>query len=123
MAYENYLNNTHAEFNKMNPFYKENDSARTSKEMIVIVSTTDTAIMEKITDRIKMLADDGFMFGRRICSTFFFRSAKSASYIRDKLMEGCNSADIIVLEATTTNYAAFVSPTTTNSIKEYFSVK
>ena len=123
MAYEDYYNNAHAELNKMNPFYKKNDSAPTLKEIIVIVSTIDTVIMEKITDRIKILADDGFMFGRKICSAFFFRSTKSVSYIRDKLMESCNNVDIMVLEATTTNYAAFASPTATNNIKDYFNIK
>lgn len=121
MAHKDYYNS--AELNKMNPFYKEKENTPTLKEMIVIVSTTDTAIMEKITDRIKMLTDDGFIFGRKVCCTFFFRSTYDANYIRDKLINGCDNADVVVLEATTSHLAATTSQSIANNIKDYFNIK
>lgn len=123
MGYEDYYNSAHAELNKMNPFYKEKKTTPTLKEMIVIVSTTDTAIMEKITDRIKMLTDDGFVFGRKICCSFFFRTTFDVGYIRDKLIDGCDKADILVVEAHTARCAATTSQSAANDIKEYFNMK
>ena len=123
MAYEDYFNNAHAALNKMNPFYTKKESAPTLKEIIVIVSTTNTAIMEKITDRIKVLTDDGFVFGRKVCCTFFFRTVHDANYIRDKLINGCDNADVVVLEATTAHVAATTSQSIANNIKDYFNIK
>ena len=103
-----------------NPFLNKptND---TSKNYILIYLSGSPDVINLLHDRIKMIAKDGFIMGKKGSNITIIETNFQPAEIRDKLMSGNGSeAEIFVMSFNYVGYAGWLNLNNRANVKSFF---
>lgn len=88
---------------------------------VLVYMTGSTDVTNLLHDRIKMIAKDGFIMGKKGSNIAIIETDLQPAALRDKLMsgEGAN-AEIFVMSFNYLNYAGWLNSSNTANVKSFF---
>ena len=92
---------------------------------LIMVDTSEAAIMNIIIDRVKTLNNgDGFSFGRKTSATIVIKSDISADTIVNKLLDGLNDrkVELIVMKTKCENLSCWINSYKESVIRTTFNI-
>lgn len=106
-----------------NPFLNKPIN-NTPKNCVLIYLSGSPDVINLLHDRIKMIAKDGFIMGKKGSNIAIIETDLQPTTLRDKLMsgEGAN-AEIFVMSFSYNNYAGWLNSDNTANVKSFFERK
>ncbi len=103
-----------------NPFLNKPIN-NTPKNCILIYLTGAPDVINLLHDRIKMIAKDGFIMGKKGCNISIIETDLQPAGIRDKLELGDGTkAEIFVMSFNYIGYAGWLNSNNTINVKSFF---
>ena len=97
-----------------------NISVNSNKCVLIYLNGPADAI-DLLHDRIKMIAKDGFLMGKKTSNISIIETDLQPAEIRDKLMSGEGSkAEIFVMSFNYNNYAGWLEPSNKTNVESFF---
>lgn len=112
--------------NKANPIADSNallnrQINNTLKNCILIYLSGSPDVMNLLHDRVKMLANDGFLMGMRGSNIAIIETDFKPAEIRDKLISGDGAkAEVFVMSFNYIGYAGWLNADNTENVKSFF---
>ena len=106
-----------------NPFLNKPVN-NTQKNCVLIYLSGSPDVINLLHDRIKMIAKDGFIMGKKVSNISIIETDLLPAEIRDKLMSGDGEkAEIFVMNFNYLNYAGWLNSDNTVNVKSFFENK
>lgn len=103
-----------------NPFLNKPIN-NTSKNRVLIYLSASPDVTNLLHDRIKMIAKDGFIMGKKTSNISIIETDMKPAEIRDKLMSGDGEkAEIFVMSFNYVGYAGWLNSDNTANVKSFF---
>ena len=103
-----------------NPFLNKPIN-NTSKNRVLIYLSASSDVTNLLHDRIKMIAKDGFIMGKKTSNISIIETDMKPAEIRDKLMSGDGAkAEIFVMSFNYVSYAGWLNSDNTANVKSFF---
>ena len=107
-----------------NPFLNKPINVGASKNYILIYLNASPDVTNLLHDRIKMIAKDGFIMGKKVSNIAIIETDMKPSEIRDKLTSGDGEkAEIFVMSFNYVGYAGWLNSDNTANVKSFFDNK
>ena len=104
-----------------NPFLNKPINVGAPKNYILIYLSASPDVTNLLHDRIKMIAKDGFITGKKTSNISIIETDMKPAEIRDKLMSGDGEkAEIFVMSFNYVGYAGWLNSDNTANIKSFF---
>ena len=106
--------------NQANPFLNKPIN-NTPKKCVLIYLSGSPDVTNLLHDRIKMIAKDGFIMGKKGSNITILETDLQPAEIRDKLSSGNGSnAEIFVMSFNYIGYAGWLNSNNTVTVKSFF---
>ena len=106
--------------NKANPFLNKPIN-NTPKECVLIYLSGSPDVINLLHDRIKMIANEGFIMGKRGCNIAIIETDLQPATLRDKLASGeGENAEIFVMSFNYIKYSGWLDSVNTTNVKSFF---
>ena len=106
-----------------NPFLNEPIN-NTPKNCVLIYLSCSPDVTNLLHDRIKMIAKDGFIMGKKVSNIAIIETDMKPSEIRDKLKSGDGTkAEIFVMRFNFIDYAGWLNHSNSTNVKSFFDNK
>lgn len=103
-----------------NPFLNK-PIDNTPKNCILIYLYGSPDVMNLLHDRIKMIAKDGFIMGKKGCNISIIETDLQPAEIRDKLTSGDGTkAEVFVMSFNYIGYAGWLNASNSANVKSFF---
>ena len=108
--------------NKANPSpFLNKPINNTLNNYVLIYLNGSNDVTNLLHDRIKMIAKDGFIMGKKGSNIAIIETDFQPAEIRDKLVSGDGEkAEIFVMSFNYIGYAGWLNPTNTANVKSFF---
>lgn len=108
--------------NRANPSPFLNKPANnTQKSCVLIYLSGSPDVINLLHDRIKMIAKDGFIMGRKGSNIAIIETDLQPAEIRDKLSSGDGTkAEIFVMSFNYIGFAGLLNPSNSANVKSFF---
>lgn len=106
---------------KPSPFLNDNPINSTPNNCVLIYLSCSPDVTNLLHDRIKMIAKDGFIMGKKGSNISIIETDLQPAEIRDKLTSGDGEdAEIFVMSFSYLNYAGRLTSGNTANVKSFF---
>jgi hypothetical protein len=103
-----------------NPFLNKTIN-NTPKNYVLIYLSGSPDVINLLHDRIKMIAKDGFITGKKGSNIAIIETDLQPAEIRDKLTSGDGSnSEIFVMSFNYIGYAGWLNPSNSANVKSFF---
>lgn len=104
-----------------NPFLNKPINVGAPKNCVLIYLSGSPDVTNLLHDRIKMIAKDGFIMGKKGSNIAIIETDMKPAEIRDKLMSGDGEkAEIFVMSFNYVGYAGWLNSDNTANVKSFF---